>query len=393
VVGRAGFLLVLLLAASGCAGTLSPHGRGTPQLALEDDERRLWNRAREEEERIARSGLLYRDAAITEYVNTVAQRVLPQAARDAGLKIQVHVIRNQALNAFAMPNGMVYLHTGILARIDNEAQLATLLGHELTHVTHRHLVQEVRGIQNKTAAFAVFQALTVPFGVYGLAAQLLGAVGTMAAITGYSQEMEREADVEGLRAMTAAGYDPREAPKLFVHLKEWVEEEKEPQPFFFNTHPRLRERVESYEELLRREPALATGRERRAGEEEFRARTRLLVMDNALLDLQAGRFLQAQKGMLKFLSMNPEDALSVYYVAESYRRQNEAKERAEAARWYEWAIALDGGYADPYRGLGLLHYQAGARAEAARAFTRYLDLAPAAPDRAYIEQILKELEQ
>ncbi len=389
--GRAGFLLVLLLTVSGCAGALSPHGRDHAPLALEDDERRLWNRAREEEQRIARSGLLYRDAALAEYVNEVAQRVLPQAAKDAGLKIQVHVIKNQALNAFAMPNGMVYLHTGILARMDNEAQLATLLGHELTHVTHRHLVQEFRGIQNKTAAFAVFQTLTLPLGVYGLPAQLLGAVGMMAAVTGYSQEVEREADAEGLQAMIAAGYDAREAPKLFAHLKAWVEEEKEPERFFFNTHPRLEERVQSYEELLRREPALATARDLRVGEDEFRARTRLLVWDNALLDLQAGRFLQAQKGMLKFLSMNPEDAASFYWLGESYRRRSDPKERAEAVGWYQWAITQDGTYAEPYRGLGLFYQQAGQRPEAARALERYLELAPAAPDRTYIEQMLKEL--
>ncbi len=389
--GRAGFLLVLLLAVSGCAGALSPHGRDHTPLALEDDERRLWNRAREEEARIARSGLLYRDVALTEYVNEVARRVLPQAAKDAGLKIQVHVIKNQALNAFAMPNGMVYLHTGILARMDNEAQLATLLGHELTHVTNRHLVQEFRGIQNKTAAFAVFQTLTLPLGVYGLAAQLLGAVGLMAAVTGYSQDMEREADAEGLKAMIAAGYDPRESPKLFAHLKAWVEEEKEPERFFFNTHPRLQERVESYEALLREEPALTTARDLRVGEDEFNARIRLLVWDNSLLDLQAGRFLQAQKGMLKFLSMTPENAPAFYWLGESYRRRSDPTERAEAVRWYQRAIIQDETYADPYRGLGLFHQQAGQSPEAVHALERYLELAPAASDRAYIEHMLKEL--
>lgn len=368
-----------------------PVGKGSSQLVLDDDERRLWNRASEEEDRIRRSGLLYNEPTLTEYVNEVGQRVLPDAAKATGLKIQIYVVKSHALNAFAMPNGMVYLHTGILARMDNEAQLATLLGHELTHVTHRHTVQRFRDIQNKTAVFSVFQAVTIPLGVFGSAAQLLGALGTMAAITGYSQDMEREADREGFATMVAAGYDPREAPKLFVHLKEWVEEEKEPQPFFFNTHPRLQERIESYEELLARDPSLAAGRDLRTDPDRFRARTRLLVMDNALLDLQAGRFLQAQKGMLKFQSMNPEDARSAYFLGESYRRRSDAKERPEAVRWYQWAIAMDEDYADPYKGLGLFHYQAGQRAEAARAFTRYLELAPAAPDRAYIERMLEEV--
>ena len=387
----AAILLLVLAAAVGCQSALPPVGKEPGSLALADDERRLWTRAQEEEDRIRRSGLLYNEPALTEYVNEVGERVLPATARAAGLKIQIYVIKNQALNAFAMPNGMVYVHTGILARMDNEAQLATLLGHELTHVTHRHTVQQFRDIQNKTAAFSVFQAVAIPFGVFGTAAQLLGAVGTMAAITGYSRDMEREADKEGLAAMVAAGYDPREAPWLFVHLKEWVEEEKEPQPFFFNTHPRLQERIDSYRELLAGDPSLSKGDDLRVDADKFRARTRLLVMDNALLDLQAGRFLQARKGMLRFQSMNPEDARSAYYIGESYRRRSDEKERGEAARWYEWAIAMDADYAEPYRGLGLLHYQAGRRAEAAQAFERYLELAPAAADRAHIERMIEEI--
>jgi len=385
-------LLIVMLGAAACQSVaLAPLGQGQTSLALEDDERRLWNRAREEEDRIKRSGLLYNDPALTEYVNEVAQRVMPKAAREAGLTVQVQVAKNQALNAFAMPNGALYLHTGILAQMDNEAQLATLLGHEITHVTHRHLVKEFRDIQNKTAAFSVFQAMTLPFGVYGTLGQLLGVVGTMAAVTGYSRDMEREADQEGFVAMVAAGYDPTEAPRLFLHLKQWVEEEKEPQPFFFNTHPRLTERVESYEALVAREAPNTKGRELRVGEDEFRAHTRLLVLDNALLDLQAGRFLQAQKGLLKFQSMNPEDAQSCYLLAETYRRRNEPKERGEAVRWYQWAVAMDESYADPYRGLGLYYYQTGQRAEAARVFERYLELAPAAPDRVYVERMLEEV--
>jgi predicted Zn-dependent protease len=385
-------LLLILLGTPGCQSVaLAPLGQGQTNLALEDDERRLWNRAREEEDRIRRSGLLYNEPALTEYVNDVAQRVLPKAAREAGLTVQVQVAKNPALNAFAMPNGALYLHTGILAQMDNEAQLATLLGHEITHVTHRHMVKELRDIQNKTAALSVFQALTLPFGVYGTLGQLLGAVGTLASVTGYSREMEREADQEGFVAMVAAGYDPAEAPRLFLHLKQWVEEEKEPQPFFFNTHPRLAERVESYEVLVAREPPRTEGKELRVGADEFRARTRLLVMDNALLDLQAGRFLQAQKGLLKFLSMNPEDARSCYLLGETYRRRSDPKERGEAVHWYQWATELDESYAEPYRGMGLYYYQTGQRDKAGQALDRYLELAPAAPDRGYVERMREEV--
>lgn len=115
------------------------------------------------------------------------------------------------------------------------------------------------------------------------------------------------------------------------------------------------------------------------------------MFDNALLDLHAGRFLQAQRGLQKFLALNPEDAPGHYFLAESYRRQNDPKLHPEAVRLYEGAIALDPTYADPHKGLGNLHYQSGRSIQCAAAFERYLELAPTAADRAYIQSLLEEV--
>ncbi|HSD51799.1 MAG TPA: tetratricopeptide repeat protein, partial [Candidatus Methylomirabilis sp.] len=284
------------------------------------------------------------------------------------------------------------IHTGLLARMENEAQLATLLGHEMTHATHRHLARQFRDIQNKTAFMATLSVAAMPFGVWGMLASVLGQLGAIASVYGYSQDLEREADQEGFQLMVRAGYDPREAPKLFMHLKQWVEEEKKPEPFFFNTHPRLVERIESYEAILKRDWEASSRRGTlQIGEDVFLVHTRRLVFDNALLDLQGGRFLQAQRGLRKFVALNPEDAPAHYFLAESYRHQNDLKLHPEAIRFYEEAIALDPGYADPFKGLGTLHFQAGQAAQAEAALERYLELAPTAPDRSYIQRLLEEV--
>jgi predicted Zn-dependent protease len=386
-------LLAVALTAAGCATTaLTPAGKDPGKLALEEDEGRLWNRAREEQEQLRRARVEYIDPALKQYLDDVAHRVLSEEARQAGLTIDVRIIKNPALNAFMYPNGVMYIHTGLLARMDNEAQLATLVGHEMTHATHRHLARQFRDIQNKTAFMTTLSVAAMPFGVWGMLASVLGQLGAIASVYGYSQDLEREADQEGFQLMVRAGYDPREAPKLFMHLKQWVEEEKKPEPFFLNTHPRLVERIESYEEILRREgAALARGGPLRIGEEVFLVHTRRLILDNALLDLQGGRFLQARRGLQKFLALNPEDAPGHYFLAESYRRQNDPTLHPEAIRLYEGAIALDSEYADPYRGLGTLYYQAGQPGQAAQALERYLELTPAAPDRGYIQGMLDEV--
>ncbi|MGH7325039.1 MAG: M48 family metalloprotease [Candidatus Rokuibacteriota bacterium] len=364
---------------------------GKAPLQQEEDERRIWARSQEEQRRLEASGHLYDDPELEAYIARVLERVRPPEVSRGDLSLRVRVIKNPLLNAFTYPNGAIYVHTGILARIDNEAQLATLLAHELAHASHRHAVTRFRDIQNKTAFISTFQVMAAPWGLIGLVAQALGTVGAIAAIYGHSQEQELEADREGLRLMTRAGYDPREAPKLFLHLRQWIEDEKKPEPFFFGTHPRLAERTASYESLLAGEFRGAAAQGGEVGGPEFLARTRRALLDNAVLDLQAGRFVQTQKTISKYLALDPHDAAAHYYLGESYRRSNDPQQREQALAHYREAIGRAAGFPEPYRGLGTLHYQAGNRTEARRAFAEYLRLAPGAKDRPYIEGLLEEL--
>ena len=179
-------ILVVLVAVVGCATTnLQP--LTDRSLELEDDEARIWTRCQEQEQLLDRSGLLYEDIETRQYVNTVAAKLQP-AEVYAKIPFRVEVIKDPRLNAFAFPNGVIYVHTGILSRMENEAQLATLLAHEMTHCTHRHAVRQFRDLQNKTAFLATVQVTTAPLGGIGDLATLLGTFGTLAAVTGYSRE-------------------------------------------------------------------------------------------------------------------------------------------------------------------------------------------------------------
>ena len=242
--------LFLPLGILACATTDLPPVGEMPSLQLQEDERRLWNRSAEEQKRLNNSNYLYDDPVVVDYLNEVAQYLVPDDIDEKGLSIEVKIIKNPLLNAFAYPNGVIYVHTGILSKMENEAQLATLLGHEMTHVTHRHTVENYRSVKNISAALATVQMASIPFGVYGDLANLLGSVGAMAAVTGYSRELETEADWLGLKLMVAAGYDPQEATKLFEHLKKDIEEQDIKEPFFFGSHPRLQERINNYTQFI-----------------------------------------------------------------------------------------------------------------------------------------------
>ena len=106
-----GCAVAIGLAAVGCASTtLTPATKSPTGLVLEEDERRIWNRAGEEQETLRRAHVEYDDRALKAYVNEVAQRVAPAEVPQAGISLDVRIGKNPALNAFMYPNGTIRAH-------------------------------------------------------------------------------------------------------------------------------------------------------------------------------------------------------------------------------------------------------------------------------------------
>jgi predicted Zn-dependent protease len=316
----------------------------------------------------------------------VAQNLIPQDIRGKGLSFQVRIIRNPLLNAFAYPNGAIYVHTGLISKMENEAQLAALLGHEMSHVTHRHAIENYRSVKNTTAVLATIQMASVPFGAYGSLANTLGTLGAMAAVTGYSRELETEADNVGLVLLINAGYDPKEAPKLFEHLKRDVEQQEKKEPFFFGTHPRLQERINNYTRLIKTKYPDATGMK---NTERFMNIISPLILDNAMMDLSMGRFSSAEDGIGRFLQIDSQNSSAHFYLGELYRQRNDEEDREKAINEYNLSITYDPSNPAPHKGIGLIYYKLGRSLEARAEFEKYLKLYPDADDAAYIEQYIK----
>lgn len=377
------FLLLGILA---CATTNLPPVREMPSLQLQEDERRLWNRSAEEQKRL--ENRLYDDPVLTAYLNDVAQNLIPEDIRGKGLSFQVNIIKNPLLNAFAYPNGAIYVSTGILSKMENEAQSAALLGHEMAHVTHRHAIENYRSVKNTSAVLATVQVAAIPFGVYGSLASLLGSIGAMAAVTGYSRELETEADREGLELMTDAGYDPQEASKLFVYLKTDLEKRDVKEPFFFGTHPRIQERINNYKKFLKSDYSGRTGVK---GYERFNELIAPLFLDNAMMDLDMGRFSSAQEGVEKYLRMKPDSARGHFYLGEIYRQRGKKEDDQKAEEEYRQALSCDPSYPQTHKGLGIIYYKKGMKNKSIAEFEKYLQQLPNALDREYIKQYIKHL--
>ena len=117
-------LLLVALFSAGCASHLPPLNTSGQSFTPASDEALLWERARREQRKLSVSSGLLRDPVLEEYLTDVAYRLLPPGTLDAGVSPSIHVLINPSLNAFAYPTGALW-HSGLLARLENEAQLAT----------------------------------------------------------------------------------------------------------------------------------------------------------------------------------------------------------------------------------------------------------------------------
>ncbi len=366
-----------LLAIAGCIAI--PRAERVPPVTapgfrIATDEARLWREAAELEARARKSGAVLDDPALERYLVGVARRLAPRGALDR-LDVRVRVIESPALTAFITPDGAIFVSMGLLSRLENEAQLAMVFGHELSHALNRHHLVEYRTFKSGADMTA-----GMPFG--------LGALGTQAAVTGYSRDLEQEADEQGLALLAAGGWDVREAPRPFEHLAAWVKDEQIEEPYAFASHPRLEERIESTRTLV--EERYRGHRPGDQGSDRYRRAVREVMLATARLDLAGGRFGAAERGAEAYLGLLPRSAPALTVLADAARQQGGADERA--LELYRKAATLDPACAEAQRGLGLALARRGDRAGARVALRAYLKVAPGAVDRAWIEGELADLD-
>lgn len=366
---------VLACAAPALAQPLPPLAGGAATAPASDEERRLWANADEASEILARSGRVLDDPALTAYVQRVADRLFPEFKGH----VRVHILKAQSLNAFALPNGNIYLHEGMLARFRNESQLAALLGHEGIHFVDRHSLQEIEHGKSTAALGTVLAVVGTP--VVGLAANVL----VMSSVTGYSRELEAEADELGYKRLVAAGYDPREAPKLFKLMMDEVKASGADEPFFFSTHPALQDRYDNYLRLSKDAPAP------KEPPPDYYLAT---FADLRLASLEAEVSMARCKQVIALLK-EPERRGDYppyvdYYLGEAYRQRGDKGDDELTKAAYLKAIAAAPGFAPAHRALGMQLLKAGAYDDAIRELEKYLALAQGASDRAYAQMYLEE---
>ena len=389
------------------------------------DEARLWERSRAEEKELLAEVPLYDDPLLEDYLEEIVADLNPPGMRAAdGIHYDVRVIEDPTLNAFAYPHGSLYVHTGLLARMRNEHQLATVLAHEMTHVENRHTVRYHRSARNKQvglsiAAIAAAVVLANEQGdalrdnewsraaTIGVLGDVLVSLGLqlafLASVNGYGRRLEAEADQGGFEKMARAGYDLRESPKVYQALLE----DKGSDPgdvavFFFGSHPKLSQRIESAEAYLAAQPDLEPATDAALPpSDDFSRRLRPVVRDDARLNIERGRFDLAEEQIDEALTAMPEDPRAHLLLAELYLAH--AKEEADEAKAAELtasaraslgeALRLDPDLSRAHRELGLLAYKAEEWALACTELRAHLATASPSEETRAVEDYVRELER
>ena len=205
---------------------------------------------------------VYRDPKVERYVTDVGNRVLATShLRRPGVDEQIRktpvtfgVLDSPIINAMALPGGYIYVTRGMLAHLNNEDQLATVLAHEIGHVAARHAARQAW--QQQIGQGLLLGGALLGQGL-GLPSQDILNLGSMAAqliFTRYSREDELEADKLGVEYSSAGGYDPREAIGLFQTLNRIQEKEGQGMPSFLSTHPDPGARIQRIKELTGAQP-------------------------------------------------------------------------------------------------------------------------------------------
>lgn len=203
----------------------------------------------------------YADPSLESYVESVANRVLAQSDfRDAdapelyrNTQFTFRVIDSPVVNAFALPGGYVYVTRGLLAHLNNEAQLAVVLGHEIAHVTARHSSRQA--LRSQLSQIGLVAGAVIGQQVFSDVPDLgstildLGGSALQLIMFRYSRDAERESDGLGVRYASAAGYDATESAAFFRSLQRLSAESGKSLPAWASTHPDPGERAETVTRL------------------------------------------------------------------------------------------------------------------------------------------------
>jgi predicted Zn-dependent protease len=238
---------LVLLAATAC-GTLSV-----------DEEKKLGQEAQRE---VRERFVMMRDRVVVNYVRAMGAEMV-EASDPAPFDFRFYVVEDEEINAFALPGGAIYVHTGTISKAKNAAELSGVIAHEIGHVTARHVAKLYNTNRNTGIAanvLTIVVAILTGNPYVANAASLATGIAATAYTSQFGRDAEREADRLAVEAMIRAGYDPRALGSFFHTLLEDNRRTGLKPPPFLMSHPATDERIQNVTTLIEKHPPFASTR-------------------------------------------------------------------------------------------------------------------------------------
>jgi predicted Zn-dependent protease len=338
------------------------------------------------------------DPELQAYVDKVGKSLVPKWVDPRQTHFTFTLVADPSLNAFALPDGTVVVHSGLIAALENEAQLAAVLGHEISHVTHRHAYRGYKDQQGKQKWVGLGSMLagavvgTKSQSVANLIAGEGSQIALNAAVNGYGRKLEDEADVVGLYYMVEAGYDYMEAPQVWRVFSKYVKDQDKVSNWFFSDHSTHAARIKNLTRAINLDYRGSVSRSNlRAGEEEHDKAVAQLSQQNAMANYEGKEYAQAARGLMSVVERNPGDAVAHYNLGRVLWAQGGERNAQQVLDEFSAAIKLNPNMAEPWRDAGVVLYELRDLNRAGQAFSRYLQLAPNAPEAPRIRAFLEVL--
>ena len=316
------------------------------------------------------------DKQLTAYVSEVGQKLA--AVSDRKLPYEFKVLNSSVPNAWALPGGKIALNRGLLTELGSEAELAAVLGHEITHAAAKHTARSMsRGMLMQGAMMAA--VVGTQGKDYAQLAQMGAGIGSQLLTQKYGRDAEREADFYGMKYLSKAGYDPIGAvnlQKTFVRLSEgqrqdWLSG-------LFASHPPSPERVKNN---IKTAAALPQGGDK--GISRFKSKTAHLkktkpayeAYDKGRKALSDGNTSQAKTLAKKAIRIEPREGNFHALLGDVEEKKNNPR---AAKRSYDKAIGLNSNFFYYHLKRGLMNEELNSSAAAKRDLEKSIQLLPTA---------------
>jgi predicted Zn-dependent protease len=394
-------------------------------------------------------GLVYSDPVLEKHLAGITTPLLPKDAPEH-VQWRFRILRDPLVSAFALPNGSIYVTTGLIARAENDDQLAGVLAHETAHVSHRDPYLFNRSIRRKNVAMTVISGAAFSLSVFDIwwyppggiflypegpcgattSATANGSqVASIFTVYGYSRTDERNADLNAAEGLKKSGRDPNQ----LVRVLGVMDQSFDPTPvaYIWQDHRKTEKRIA----YLKTELGLK-GDAAAAPDAGYLARMRPVLVQNIQMDLDSRCFRSAVAGAQRLTDARPDDPDALFWLAESYRAMGPRKpvldkkeqtgsgqrkayrrmaklteqeeteklsgspegraalnaHQRQAEELYRRATDLNPRFAMAQLGLGMLYQQENKPDDALIAYRKYLDLAPQGADRERVQRRMAALD-